>query len=204
MTLYRVSDEEKLDELLQNVSLGTRKPSVLLNDMTILAGANYNEELIRSLWLRRLPQRMREHVALHKVPLSTLATMADSLHAIMTSSGNASVHAVQSSPTPSAAPSVLSPTPGTSTQLDSLVLENLRAEIAALKMELHSRDKYNDRSRSPFRSQNALRSRSRSRTRTRGYCWYHFRFGEKAQKCTPPCTYSTDTTKKAENSKEVP
>lgn len=217
ISLYKISGEEKLDQLLRerDVSLGTRKPSVLLNDMRILAGKNTSEEILKRLWLRRLPQRMQEHVAIHKVPLDSLAAMADSLHAIM-GSNTSSTYAI--SLTRENATSSTSRTPSIEELVEARFAE-LSQKIAALtsiKPEKNVEEKLNELSaqiaalstQQNERSRGRFRDRSRSRTRTRAptptprknspqrpeLCWYHWRFGEAAEKCIQPCNYKAPVT----------
>ena len=48
------------------------------------------------------------------------------------------------------------------------------------------------------KSKNRTRSRSRSKSRSRGdQCWYHHKFGEKANKCTQPCNFQKTGTRAA-------
>lgn len=57
----------------------------------------------------------------------------------------------------------------------SLRLSRLEKDVAALKTACHC----NKRSR----------SRSKSRTPNEGVCWFHWKYGAKATKCTKPCNY---------------
>ena len=173
VSLYSVSDEQKLDELLKNVSMGTKKPSVLLTEMRLLAGPCQNEDLLKRLWLRRLPPRMQELLAIQTVPLDSLATMADSVQNIMPMGSVASI----------AQPSTSSFSEPTFEQRMEARIEALTAQIAALSTQ-QSRGRTRDRSESRDR-----RPRSRTRSQNRPYCWYHFRFGTDARKCVPPCTF---------------
>lgn len=56
---YAESEQLRLKKLLQEVSLGDRKPSDMLRDMRELAGTNVTDELLRSLWSQRLPEQMQ-------------------------------------------------------------------------------------------------------------------------------------------------
>ena len=73
-------------------------------------------------------------------------------------------------------------------------VQQLTLQVQSLTKELHQ-----DRSR-PGRSPRRGRS-NRSRSRSHGErqntsqshagaeCWYHWRYGDQAQKCTSPCSY---------------
>ncbi|XP_065217578.1 uncharacterized protein LOC135843575 [Planococcus citri] len=225
-SLYHVSSEERLDELLKNCSLGTKKPLVLLAEMRILAGPASNEELLQRLWMRRLPVRMQEHLAAHNVSLEALGQIADSLHSVMLNTGqissltpSADLTMQQFSQMPSTsfatqqfAPilptSQFSSVPSTS-QFSPIppnsVIERLEQQIAALSAQIAaiasssrpSRERSRSRSEGP---RDRSRSRSQSRSANHPYCWYHFKFGMDAKKCTPPCKFvSLNSTGKPEN-----
>ncbi|XP_065217096.1 uncharacterized protein LOC135843217 [Planococcus citri] len=193
ISLYNVSDEEKLDELLKNVSLGTKKPSVLLTEMRLLAGQCPNEDLLKRLWLRRLPPRMQEHLSIHKVPLDSLAVMADSLHAVMLPSIG-SIASLTPQPEPSPQPNA-PPQLSSFEQMLSKKIEELTAQVAALTAHTAQisavtiQNQRQSRGRDRDRSEDRPRNRSRSRSRTYAYCWYHYKFGADATKCTQPCKF---------------
>ena len=190
ISLYRVSDEEKLDELLKDVSLGTKKPSMLLTDMRILSSnVGAKEDLLKRLWLRRLPSRMQEHIAAQQtLPLDALAGVADSLHSIMSTSSQIAAISEATLTTTSTQPVQAPPTSSTQSAIERMErqIEALTAQISALtsaSVSTSPQGRSRDCSASPH-------SRSRSRSRNFTYCWYHYKFGMDAKKCEPPCKFA--------------
>ncbi|KAK5641829.1 hypothetical protein RI129_010376 [Pyrocoelia pectoralis] len=58
-------------------------------------------------------------------------------------------------------------------------IKNLVDQVAQLKSEL--------RGRPTNREKGKTRTRSSSRNKTYDTCWYHYKFGDNARKCRPPC-----------------
>nr|XP_015840124.1 PREDICTED: uncharacterized protein LOC107399003 [Tribolium castaneum] len=58
ISAYSDSQEKQLRRLLNELELGDRKPSQLLREMRTLAGVQVNEEVLRTLWLQRLPAQI--------------------------------------------------------------------------------------------------------------------------------------------------
>ena len=81
-------------------------------------------------------------------------------------------------------------------------VDELRAEVVKLKETLShlssSRLSSRARSPSPYRPRPSSPYRPRTSSPRRPprshspppLCWYHTRFGDRARKCTPPCSYS--------------
>ncbi|GBN16797.1 hypothetical protein AVEN_6293-1 [Araneus ventricosus] len=59
INMFSDSEERRLKKLLQDVELGDKRPSMLLRQMRDLAGNRVGDELLRSLWLQRLPTQMQ-------------------------------------------------------------------------------------------------------------------------------------------------
>lgn len=53
------SNVKKMTKLLQDASLGDQKPSSLLNEMKRLSTPEVNDDLLKTLWLKRLPTAVR-------------------------------------------------------------------------------------------------------------------------------------------------
>ncbi|GFX50388.1 uncharacterized protein TNCV_339231 [Trichonephila clavipes] len=86
--LNRLTDTE---ELLTDMELGDRRPSDLLRQMKSLAGSSISDELIKSLWLQRLPQQTQAILSISKDSLNNIAEMADKIIAVYSSSEKCSV-----------------------------------------------------------------------------------------------------------------
>ncbi|XP_070170848.1 uncharacterized protein [Polyergus mexicanus] len=50
---------QRIHQLLEHEELGDRKPSQFLRHLRTLAGTNISEQLLRTLWLERLPSQMQ-------------------------------------------------------------------------------------------------------------------------------------------------
>ncbi|GFY74441.1 uncharacterized protein TNIN_166291, partial [Trichonephila inaurata madagascariensis] len=66
--LNRLTDteESRLKKLLTEIELGDRRPSDLLRQMKSLVGSSISDELIKSLWLQRLPQQTQAILSISK------------------------------------------------------------------------------------------------------------------------------------------
>lgn len=80
--IERFSDSlEKQMRTLEATELCDKAPSVLLREMRTLAGANVTDNMLRTLWLQRLPIRTQELLTiLDDVNLDKLAAYADKAH----------------------------------------------------------------------------------------------------------------------------
>lgn len=179
---------EQINKLLQGVDTNTQtKPSVILNKMRSLVGPECtSDEIIRSIWLQKLPARTKEILAVNnELSLDKQAEMADRLF---------ETYEIQNYSTQNVA-AVSHNNDITQNSVEMLInmIHNLQTQISAI----------NNRGRSPTRTSFRTRSRSRqyrspSANRTpqmfNGLCWYHHTFGTNARKCTPGCnSYSENT-----------
>ncbi|KAG7202115.1 hypothetical protein KM043_004783 [Ampulex compressa] len=63
------------------MELGNKSPPVLLREMRTLAGSNFTDNMLCTLWLQRLPKRTQELLAIvDDVDLDKLAVCADKAH----------------------------------------------------------------------------------------------------------------------------
>lgn len=169
LIIERVSDSAKLklDRLLSGLQLGDRKPSQLLREMQALAANQLNDNILQNLWLTRLPQHTQEILAcMENLTIDKLAAAADKILEVKTPS-------IYSTNIPS--------------NHSSHDLKDVKASINALEKKF---DKMMSNSKNSQRSRDPSRSRSNQQTKKRNNCWYHFRFGSKAKKCTSPCKFN--------------
>ncbi|KMQ82336.1 hypothetical protein RF55_23314 [Lasius niger] len=160
-----VSQEQRTRQLLELEEIGNRKPSQFLRHLRTLAKENVPDSLLRTLWLGRLLTQMQMILATRTDdPLNSVAEQADRIHEMRTK------------------PIVAATVTPTSKTLEEQIKE-LKEQIATLTTN-RSRDRSRGRSRDK-------RNRSRSKSEE-GHCYYHRRFGEKAKKCTQPCTFNTE------------
>ena len=95
----------------------------------------------------------------------------------------------------------VSPSPGqvAATSSRSSELSELKQVVADLTKQVQSlttkvQQQERGRSRSRSRS-NRSRSSSRTEEHTGEHCWYHWKYGTKAAKCRPPCTFTPKPSK---------
>lgn len=159
---FALSPQVRLERLLGSFDLGDMRPTHLLAKMQELAsGLNVNEELLKMLFLQRMPSNIRPILAISDGTLAKLAEMADKM--------------VESPQT-----SAVSSTPIVNEQMEKMKeqLEVLSAEFRRLKA-------------SPSSGPDRRRNRSASRIRNGAeICWYHRKFGQHAEHCKEPCKYN--------------
>lgn len=173
------SNEKKIKQLLMHEELGERKPSQFLRHLIGLAGEGVPNDFLKTIWTSRLPHGIQTVLAGQSpsVSLEDLADLADRVNDLASS-------------TPKIA-SVSNADPGSLLSDLTREVAELRKQVQNLLSERNSRP----RSRATQGNRNYSRQRSESNHRKFPFCWYHAKFGEKANKCTSPCDY------KAENSK---
>lgn len=130
------------------------------------------DQLLKTLWLGRLPTQIQTILATRpNDPLAELAEQADRIYEV-TLHNVASTSATSATSHTSSAP-----------QLKKATL-SLEEQIQQLTKKVEKLIK--ERKKPP--------SQNKEKTDNPKYCYYHNKFGEKARKCTQPCTY-----KKTEN-----
>lgn len=172
------SEARRLDALLHKIELGDFKPSELYRKMESLAASNslVNEQLLKKLWLNKLPNYVQTClVAIEDTHnQEELFVVADKV--VDAASSSSAVIASVSQPT-------------------NLLIDAIKSLEKRLdQLEFHK----NSRSRSRKRYDTKYRN-THSRSKSQGtknnnsgpICWYHKRFGPKANKCVKPCINST-------------
>lgn len=176
LDIFKESEDVKIKRLLTGVELGDYKPSQLLRKMQSLAGKDISDKVIRTLWLNKLPDSVKNILIVSEECLERVAVMADKM---LEMNPNKSVFAVDGQDSKCA------------------TINELVAKIAQLEQQIAtmSVSQYRGRSRSPYRrNQSRNRSRSRRRYDPKGkYCYYHFRFGQQClpEKCKQPCSWKS-------------
>lgn len=164
--IFADSTEKKLQKVLNGLDLGDKKPSELLREMKRLAGPNIPENILKSLFFKQLPTNVREILATSTKNLSKIAEKADKI--LEQSNQQSTISAVTQD----------------SSNLEQAI-KLLTAKIDALTTQHTSR-----RYRSPSPWPRRYRPRSRSRDREPDdQCWYHHRYGTRAQRCRQPCSF---------------
>lgn len=166
---------ERLRQLFCKEEIGDRKPSEFMRHLRSLAGSDVKDELMRSLWSNRLPAYLQSVVAMQPEDAS-LVSLAEMVDKVFEVTPRASPPHVFSASTSSASGS----------RIDEL--ERKIDGLASMVEALSTQQRRNPRDQSRSKSQDRRRSRSRSHAGRE--CWYHWKFGENAAKCIPPCAYS--------------
>lgn len=169
-----VSEQSRLRQLLAGEELGDQKPSRLLRRMQRLlsdSATDKNNPMFRELFLQRLPSNVRMILA-STTTTDDLQELADRADRIMEAAVSAK-----------AVDNVEEPSPQESSLHSEVNL--LRTDVADLKRLL----------KTLAGTPQKTGSRSHGRTPTvpdsqSSLCWYHYRFGDAAQKCKSPCAKS--------------
>lgn len=175
LELFKESESTRIKKLITGIDLGNLKPSQLLQKLKSVATSDVSENLIKTLWLEKLPDSMRNIILVSDEELPKLAVMADKI----------------SDMTPSNEICGVSTAVNCSNSELMLKIQSLEQRISQMTIDHISRP----RSRNYSRSNRQSRSTSRKRFNPRGkYCFFHFRFGNKCrpEKCTQPCSWSND------------
>lgn len=85
---YAESAQKKLRTLLSDIDLGDRKPSQLLRRMRDLAQQSITDEVLKSLWLQRLPPQLQAILSASSHDLELLSQLADRVTEVITPSVN--------------------------------------------------------------------------------------------------------------------
>ncbi|XP_070526610.1 uncharacterized protein [Cardiocondyla obscurior] len=167
------STATRIRRLLGSHEIGDEKPSVFLQRLRNLAGAQASDGILRAIFLEQLPENVRTILAISEMQdLDKLAAQADKI--------------VEIAKPRSTTINAITQQQQTSNGLDNMT--DLKTEINFLTRELrHSR-----RPRSTSRNRVSFKGRFQNkprRTQKRDFCYYHSKFGEKAIKCAAPCSW---------------
>ncbi|KAF8791342.1 uncharacterized protein LOC129959660 [Argiope bruennichi] len=166
------SKTQEIRRLLAGESLGDRKPSELLRIMKRRAEShNIDDSLLFELFNQAMP-----------VPVQTIL---------------ASISPISSDKAEDVADRILDinstsiSTISSGSECNSSPVKKLKSDMDLLRNEIKEllKERADIRlSRRRFRSSSSTR-RVRSKSGGNRYCWYHFRFHEKAKRCIPPCSF---------------
>lgn len=170
-----VSQEAKTRRVIEGEELGDRKPSQFLRHLRSLAGTAFSDAVLRSLWLKRLPEPMQVILATQrKGSLEEAAELADAI-------ADTVVSRLTVAETSTSAPATMD---AKFQKLRLSMKEELRQDIRELIAEVKSPRNF-ERGRPRPRTL----PRSRSQSREHGECWYHRTFGRESKKCRAPCSF---------------
>ncbi|GBO39916.1 hypothetical protein AVEN_47306-1, partial [Araneus ventricosus] len=150
------SEFVRLKQLLSGMELGDKKPSTLLYEMKSLTSDGISPELLKSLWVQRLSIQIQQILSVCGDNLQASSKMADSIFEISKDDLVASVSENFQSP-------------------DVNKFEN---RLAAIENRL---SRLEVRRRSLSRGNTEVQSSNKHK-----YCWWHFKFGNRAKRCEQP------------------
>lgn len=168
LALFQDSEANRLKKLVTGIEMGDMKPSQFLQKLRTVATKDVSENLLKTLWLEKLPDSMKNIILVSDAELSKLAEMADKIADMNP----------QRSICAAAAPN-----------------PDLMERIAMLEQQIATLT-VQQRHRSAERQPNRHRSRSSSRRRFNpkgSLCFYHYKFGENCfpEKCKQPCSWKS-------------
>lgn len=161
--------EKRLRRLFEGCELGQKKPTSLLREMKDLSNQQLGKEMLKSLWLRRLPVQVQQILIMIEGDVEDLAKKADEIMTIPAM--NSSIDAVST------------PSDDVTATISELVtrLDRLERQDVVGKQQ---------RGRAPPRRSQPVSTRSETARATHdAYCWYHRTFGENATRCRSPCAF---------------
>ncbi|XP_043480275.1 uncharacterized protein LOC122509977 [Leptopilina heterotoma] len=137
--------------------------------------------MLRTLWIHRLPHNVQAILAAQQeLALDKLAELADLIIDVSSRNRPSVLEAVINSASLDLLLQKFDQVVTTMTKKMGI----MQAQIAEIQ---NKRDNNRSGNRGRFHSRG--RSQSRGRSESNGVCWYHNRFGDKATKCTTPCSY---------------
>lgn len=183
------SVEARNRRLLEAEDIGDRTPSQFLRHLQSLGGTAASEGLLKTLWTTRLPQAAQTVIAAQRgLSLDDLAPIADDIvETLQQLMPPPPIHQVTAAPPP-----VQPTTAASSSSSLEATLKHIISEIAELKRSnTEYRQQYRSRERSPSRSYNRRPSPHRPQfdNHDESNCYYHQRYGARAEKCRQPCRF---------------
>lgn len=194
-----VPDRQRVRQLLSGEEMGDRTPSKFLRDLRSLSTAAIPDELLRTIWLQRLPPHVQAVLQAHELDaaftIDRLAAVADRVLEVsptmprtFATVASISTGAPSSTPPTLASPSVNAVT-ASSADTTAARLDELSRQLNALRESCGARSRY--RSKTPPRRRGSPSARPRSPPAD--LCWFHRRFGRNAKKCSPPCSSASNS-----------
>lgn len=205
---YAESQEDKYRKMATQCHLGSRRPSEFLLELRSLGGNNMDPNYVKTLWLDKMPRELQLSLEpVRNLPDRELMQLADRLIGLQQTATHNQIQQTtthnQIDVVQARAPQAPTPPEHLAQRVDLLAeqLTSLIKEFRQFRSQSRGRSSSRNRSRnnreastSPDRRRERSplpNNRAEARTRDdRGYCWYHRRFGRKADKCEDPCTWT--------------
>lgn len=162
LSTYEESEEQQLHKLLHETELGDNKPSQLLRRMNELNRGKIPETTLKMMWLGHLPNSTQAILTISKE--EDLHTLAKMADKI--AGRPTQINALQSNSTEQ------------SIARQNEVITRLENQVQRLTRQLAERSNGDD-------------TRKRKGADGRA-CYYHWKFGPGANKCQPPCSFTSE------------
>lgn len=173
---YSDSAQQRFQKLLSGIQLGDKRPSHLLNEFKKVGG-DMPSELLKNLWISRLPTQAKTILSASSATIEELARIADAVVDSITFS-TASISEVNLA------------SPNNVAEQHSEDFPSLQRQIMELQKKFEFLSK--NRSRSNPRDTKNSRKRDKTPSKKSEICWYHQKFGNSAHKCIKPCNFSSE------------
>lgn len=182
LAYFQPSENQRLTSLLSGISLGDRKPSMLLSEMRRLGGEECPESVLLNLWLRALPSTVRSIItAIPNAKLDDQANVADKIMEMpRTDIAAVQRDEIRTQHTTHTTPDYIASLEYRIEELSQRMDEIL--SVDRRPSQHTSRPRYTSRSRDRRSSSRGYRQPFSSHSR-RWICWYHLQHGAKAEKC---------------------
>jgi hypothetical protein len=157
------SGQQRASQLLSHEEMGDRKPSQFLQHLRTLA-PGIKDDFLRPVWTSRLPPHIQaKFTGQTEGSLDSAAQLADGFCEVTPQPTTANVSPV---------------TPDNTARLLDVIQELSHKFTLLEASQTHSRSQ----------SRDCRRSTSKKSPISHNVCWYRWRFGDEARKCTPPCS----------------
>lgn len=77
LSIFKTSEDRKINNLISELELGDLKPSQLLRKMRGLAGDNFSEKILKTLWMNKLPNYLQNILIVSDEEIDKLSEIAD-------------------------------------------------------------------------------------------------------------------------------
>lgn len=187
------SRQVRLHQLLAGEELGDRRPSEFLRYLKSL-DPEISEDIVKTLWIDRLPETVRAAIITQMtLPTEQLGQMADAIFDVVggvriAAISNHHVNAgIDNDPGQNNHNQIYSrPSVQTSYDYDP----NLRRQVSELTKQVAAlAANFKKHNRNSTQSQSRTRSHPENQPAER-LCWFHFRFGNRARRCSEPCGWT--------------
>lgn len=177
---FSQSEAQKVRQILTGLTLGDKKPSQLLRELQTMAQGRIDQDLLKTIWIERLPPQIRGVILTATGNLDHLGSLADQILEAASPPTAAAITQTDASHLTAAIAALTA-------KVDQLAATQARMRIQQEQEHHRSRQRSqtpnsNSRNRSPSNRRNANHNPT--------FCWYHNVFGTQATKCRQPCAYA--------------